>query len=258
MKKIGALLYGILSYTAFFASFSYLIGFTGNVIVPKGIDGPLTVPFWQAILTNIGLIALFGVQHSVMARAWFKKRWLKIIPKPVERSTYVLFSSAALIILFYFWQPMGGIIWQVESPILKAVFWAAFGIGYALVFVSSFLINHFDLFGLRQVWLYFKGKPYTHLEFSTPFLYKYVRHPLYFGVLLAFWSAETMSYTRLLFALVFTVYVIRAIRWEENDLVRFFGDNYRKYAEKVPMILPRFNSKKSEESPFQSIAKNKS
>lgn len=255
MKRIGILIYGVLCYFAFFGSFLYLIGFTGNLLVPKGIDGELSVPLWQAVLTNVSLIVFFGLQHSIMARAWFKKWWTQFIPQPMERSTYVLFSSLALVVLFYFWQPLGGIIWQVENPVMEGVLWATFGLGYTLVLVSSFLINHFDLFGLRQVWLNFQGKPYTHLKFGTPLLYKFVRHPLYFGILLAFWSAHTMSYTRLLFAVVFTVYALKAIQWEEKDLMRDFGDTYRKYADKVPSLIPRLFPKRSNKPVYDSVAK---
>ena len=255
MKRTGILIYGVISYFAFFGSFLYLIGFTGNLIVPKGIDGELVVPLWQAVLTNVSLILLFGVQHSIMARAWFKEWWLKMIPEAMERSTFVLFSSLALVIMFYFWQPLGGIVWEIESPFIVGILWATFALGYALVFISSFLINHFDLFGLRQVWLNFRRKPYTHLAFGTPFLYKIVRHPLYFGILLAFWSAGTMSVTRFLFATVFTIYTLKAIQWEEKDLMTHFGDLYRKYAEQVPMIIPSFFNKRSKEPVYKSIAK---
>lgn len=254
MKRFIILLYGLISYLAFFGSFLYLIGFTGNLVVPKGIDGELTVPLWQAIVTNVGLILLFGVQHSIMARDWFKRWVVRFIPEAIERSTFVLLSSLALVVLFVFWQPLGGIVWQIEQPIIVSILWGGFALGYALVFISSFLINHFDLFGLRQVWLYFQGKPYTSLKFRTPFLYDFVRHPLYFGILLAFWSAGTMSYTRLLFAVVFTVYVIRAIQWEEQGLVREFGDRYRKYAKRVPMIIPKIFIKKRKEPVYKSIA----
>ena len=255
MKRTGFLIYGVLSYFAFFGSFLYLIGFTGNLLVPKGIDGELVVPLWQGVLTNISLILLFGVQHSIMARAWFKEWWTKMIPEAMERSTFVLFASLALVTMFYFWQPLGGIVWEIENPFIVGVLWGTFALGYALVLASSFLINHFDLFGLRQVWLNFRGKPYTDLPFNTPFFYKYVRHPLYFGILLAFWSASTMSVTRLLFAFVFTAYTLKAIQWEEKDLMTHFGDLYRKYAEQVPMIIPSFFTKKSKEPVYKSIAK---
>ena len=254
MKRFAVLVYGIICYLAFLGAFLYLIGFTGNVFVPKGIDGPLTGPLWQAILINLGLIALFTLQHSLMARSWFKRWWTQIVPEAMERSTYVLFTSVALAILFYFWQPLGGIIWQFENPAIISILMACFAMGYTIVLISSFMINHFDLFGLRQTWFYFQQKPYSLLKFRTPFLYKYVRHPLYLGLLIAFWAAPVMSVTRLFFVSLFTVYILKAIRWEENDLISIFGDTYRKYAANVPMILPSFISRKKEEPVYQTIA----
>ena len=243
----------------FLFTFSYLIGFTANLIVPKGIDGELSSPLWLSILINFGLILLFGVQHSIMARQWFKKWLTRLIPAAAERSTFVLFSSLALLILFYAWQPLGGTVWILENQGLIILSWVVFGMGYGLVLWSSFQINHFDLFGLRQAWLYYRGKAYTELAFKTPFLYRYVRHPLYLGLLLAFWSAPIMSYTRLLFALLFTIYVLRAIRWEESDLVRVFGEKYRQYKARVPMILPspfRIGGKQKEPV-YKAIAKRR-
>ncbi|MEM6379139.1 MAG: methanethiol S-methyltransferase [Bacteroidota bacterium] len=253
MKRTIFLIYGLLCYFAFFGAFTYLMGFTGNLLVPKGIDGELSVPLWQAIVINLSLIALFGLQHSIMARSWFKKRWTKIIHPAIERSTFVLLSSVALVLLFYFWQPMGGIVWQIEHPFLVGALWATFAFGYALVFASSFAINHFDLFGLRQVWFYFRNKHYEELKFRVPLLYRFVRHPLYLGVLIAFWSAGTMSYTRLFFAVFFTVYTLRAITWEEKDLITHFGETYRKYKKQVPKIIPFRFGKKEAEPKYTSI-----
>ncbi|MEN0005283.1 MAG: methanethiol S-methyltransferase [Bacteroidota bacterium] len=257
MKRVAVLVYGVVAYLVFFGTFLYLIGFTGNLVVPRGIDGELQVPLWQAILTNVALIALFGAQHSLMARSWFKKWFTQYIPEAAERSTFVLLSSVALLVLFYFWQPIGGVLWSIESPFLHGIILGIFFLGYTIVLVSSFLTNHFDLFGLRQVWLYFRKQPYTLQKFRTPFLYEYVRHPLYFGILLAFWSAPTMSYTRLLFALVFTIYVLKAIQWEEYDLIQQFGDSYRKYIKQVPKILPRLVRRKSTTPAYQNIARRK-
>ncbi|GAB5553352.1 MAG: isoprenylcysteine carboxylmethyltransferase family protein [Saprospiraceae bacterium] len=234
------------------------MGFTGNLLVPKGIDGALAVPLWQALLTNASLILLFGLQHSIMARSWFKERWTKIVHPAIERSTYVLFASITLLILFYFWQPLGGTVWEVNNPLFRGALWACFGLGYALVFASSFAINHFDLFGLRQVWLYYQKKPYQDIKFRIPVLYRYVRHPLYFGVLLAFWSAGTMSYTRLFFAVFFTIYTLRAITWEEKDLITHFGDVYRKYKNQVPKLIPIKLGKKEIEPNFTSLASEES
>lgn len=258
MKRFGILLYGVFAYLVFFGTFGYLIAFTGNLFVPKTIDGSLQVPLWQALLTNAALIFLFGAQHSIMARSWFKNWWKRIVPEAMERSTFVLVSSLALVNLFYFWQPIGGVVWQINNPFIVGVLWSLFALGYTLVFVSSMLINHFDLFGLRQVWLNFRGKPYTDLKFQTPFLYKYVRHPLYFGILLAFWAAPTMSFARLFFAVLFTTYTLRAIRWEEKDLISHFGDQYRKYRDRVPMLLPAIFGRKAKPQPvYETIGSRK-
>ncbi len=257
MKRSLFLLYGIFCYLMFFASFNYFIGFTGNLFVPKGIDGPLSVPLWQALLTNLGLILLFGVQHSIMARTWFKKWWTQYVPQAIERSTFVLFSSLTLIAIMYFWQPLGGTVWTVENYFLQGVLYASFALGWVMVFVSSFLINHFDLFGLRQVWLHFRGKEYTDLNFKTPLLYKFVRHPLYLGVVIGLWSAVTMSYTRLFLAIGLTAYILRAIPWEEQDLVKSLGRSYRQYQTMVPRLLPFFGQKKKPEAVYQSIAKSR-
>lgn len=248
------MLYSIFAYMLFHLIFLYLIGFTGDLLVPKSLNGPLTVPFWQAILTDASLIALFGLQHSIMARPAFKRWWIKIIPEPIERSTYLLFTFAALAILFYGWQPLGGIIWTIENPVIVTLLWVLFALGWGVVVLSSFLINHFDLFGLRQTWLYFQGKPYTNLPFDTPFLYKYVRHPLYLGLLISFWAAPVMSGSRLFFATLLTTYVISAIRLEERDLVTHFAEVYREYKRNVPMILP-FGRKKKPTVNYKTIVK---
>ena len=245
MKRFAVLLYGVVVYLIFFATFLYLIGFVGNLLVPKSLDGALQVPLLQALLTNVILVLIFGIQHSTMARPWFKKWWKKYIPDPIERSTYVLFTVLALVALFAFWQPLGGIVWSVEDSYFAGVLWALFALGWTILLVSTFLINHFDLFGLRQVWLYFRGKPYEPLRFRLPLLYKWVRHPLYLGFILAFWAAPTMSYSRLFLAALFTAYILRAIRWEEKDLVTHFGEKYRSYQERVPMLLPFGKKRKS-------------
>lgn len=255
MKRFAVLLYGVVVYAVFFATFLYLIGFTANLFVPKGIDGALEVPLWQAIITNISLVLLFGVQHSVMARPWFKEMWTKFVPEPIERSTYVLFTVIVLIVLFMFWQPVGGVVWAVQGSFLTGALWALFALGWTILLVSTFLINHFDLFGLRQVWLYFRGKPYTTLKFSIPLFYKYVRHPLYFGFVLAFWAAPVMTVSRLFLAVLFTVYILKAIRYEEKDLLEHFGEKYRQYSEGVPMLLPSIFRKKKKSPAFQTLIK---
>jgi methanethiol S-methyltransferase len=238
IARVAAFVYGVVCYAIFFATFLYAIGFIGNFVVPKSIDSAPIVPLGQALLVNIGLLGLFGIQHSAMARQEFKTWWTSIVPKPVERSTYVLFSSLCLITLFYFWQPLGVTIWNVESPILQNLIHASFGFGWLLVLVSTFLINHFDLFGLRQVYVYLRGKDYTSLKFVTPGPYKYVRHPLYVGWLFAFWSTPTMTVAHLVFAVVTTAYILVAIQLEERDLVKVHGKAYADYRRRVPMLIP--------------------
>ena len=237
-NRVTTFLYGVVSYLIFFATFLYAIGFLGNVGVPKSIDSGRTAPLGVALLINAGLLAIFAVQHSVMARPWFKRMWTRVIPKEAERSTYVLISSVALILLFWLWQPIGGVVWNVEQPALRMVLYGLFALGFAIVLLSTFLINHFDLFGLRQVYLYLRGKEYKQLRFGTPLLYRHVRHPLYLGWLLAFWATPTMTIAHLVFAIATTVYIFMAIQFEEKDLLDTFGDDYRRYRENVPMIVP--------------------
>jgi protein-S-isoprenylcysteine O-methyltransferase Ste14 len=191
-----------------------------------------------SLAIDVGLLTLFAVQHSVMARKWFKDAWTKIVPSPIERSTYVLFSSLALILLFALWRPLGGVIWSVEDPTGRIVLRGLFAFGFALVLVSTFLINHFDLFGLRQVWLYLLGRPYETLRFGTPGPYRLVRHPLYVGWLFAFWMTPMMTFAHLLFSLATTAYILLAIQFEERDLVREHGDTYEEYRHSVPMLVP--------------------
>src|SRR5678815_3365879 len=237
-KRIAVFLYGVASYAAFFATFLYAIGFIGNFVVPVTMDGAPAMSSGKALIVDILLLGMFALQHSVMARPFFK-RWLtRFIPESAERSTYVLMSSLALIALFIFWQPLGGEVWTVTDPALRGVLWGFFAFGWLLVLVATFLINHFDLFGLRQVWLQLIGRPYSHLKFGTPGPYKLVRHPLYLGWLFAFWATPTMTGTHLLFAFVTTAYILVAIQFEERDLVDSLGDDYRRYRTRVPMILP--------------------
>jgi len=236
-SRTPAFLYGVVCYLVFFATFLYAMGFIGNFGVPKSIDSGPESPFVYALAINSALLGLFALQHSVMARQWFKSAWTRIVPAPVERSTYVLFSSLALLLLFWKWQPMGGVIWNVESAPGRLVLYALYAIGWLTVLAATFLINHFDLFGLRQVWLHLRGRAYTPLKFRTPGLYRYVRHPLYVGWLLVFWSAATMTAAHLVFAIATTAYILVAIQFEERDLLRLHAE-YAEYRRRVPMILP--------------------
>jgi protein-S-isoprenylcysteine O-methyltransferase Ste14 len=243
MSRILVFLYGVVCYAIFFITFLYAIGFVGNIMVPKSIDAAPQLPLSKALLIDILLLGIFALQHSVMARPGFKRWWTKIVPQAAERSTYVLFSSLALIALFANWQPLGGSIWNVQDPIGQIVLYTLFAFGWGLVLVSTFLINHFDLFGLRQVWLHLLGKEYTHLKFATPGPYKIVRHPLYVGWFFAFWATPAMTVTHLLFAVATTAYILIAIQLEERDLIDVHED-YAGYRRRVPMLIPRLFGKK--------------
>jgi protein-S-isoprenylcysteine O-methyltransferase Ste14 len=238
MKRIFAFAYGIVCYAVFFATLLYAIGFLGNFGVPKSIDSGPEGSTATALAIDGALLALFALQHSIMARPWFKRAWTSIVPEPVERSTYVLFSSVALLLMFWQWRPIGGIIWKIEGGIAETIIIGVYGAGLLVVLLSTFLINHFDLFGLRQVYLYMAGRKYTYIEFRTPFFYRYVRHPLYLGWLLTFWSAPVMTVAHLFFAAMTTAYILLAIRFEEADLITVHGEKYRRYRRQVPMIVP--------------------
>lgn len=243
LRRITIFIYGVVTYALFFLTFLYAAGFVGDIAVIKSIDGTPTSPLWQALLIDTVLLGIFAVQHSVMARPAFK-RWLtRYIPAEAERSTYVLASSLALIALFAHWEPIGGTIWQVSNPVGQAVFYGLFAFGWGLVLVATLLINHFDLFGLRQSWLALLSKPYTHLKFKTPGLYKYMRHPLYVGFLFAFWGTPNMTVTHLLFAVATTAYILIAIQLEERDLVKFHPE-YAGYRKRVPMLIPFVGGKR--------------
>jgi len=239
MHRIGVFVYGVVSYTAFFATFLYAIGFVGGFGVPRSIDSAPGGPVATAILVDVLLLAAFALQHSVMARPAFKRWWTRIVPEPAERSTYVLASSLALLLLFGQWRPIGGVVWQVENSVGQAVLYGLFAAGWLTVLVTTFLINHFDLFGLRQVWFHLRGEPYRPLGFVTPGPYRHVRHPLYVGWLLAFWATPTMTAAHLLFAVMTTAYILIAIRLEERDLGEVYGEMYAEYRRTVPMLVPR-------------------
>jgi protein-S-isoprenylcysteine O-methyltransferase Ste14 len=238
MKRLLAFIYGLVSYLIFIFTFLYAIGFVGNFIVPRSIDSATPAPFSQALLINALLLAVFAVQHSVMARPAFKRRWTRIVPKPVERSTYVLLSSLALILLFWQWRMMPDVVWDVENAAGRYILWAVFFLGWAIVLLGTYLINHLDLFGLRQVNLYRRGEKYTELEFRTPFLYKIVRHPIMLGFIIAFWATPRLTIGHLVFALATTAYILIAIQFEERDLASVHGTAYEAYREQVSMLLP--------------------
>jgi protein-S-isoprenylcysteine O-methyltransferase Ste14 len=237
MKRLATLTYGIFCYALFFATFLYAIGFIGNLIVPKSIDSVPTVSLGTALFINTLLLAVFALQHSIMARPFFKRAWTRIVPVAAERSTYVLFSSLALILLFALWQPMGGVIWDVDNVIARTALHVAYGLGWALVLASTFAIDHFDLFGLRQTWRYARGVKYEPPVFKQPILYRIVRHPLYVGWIVVFWSTPTMTIAHLFFAVVTTLYILIAIQFEEQDLENAHPE-YVGYKRRVPMLIP--------------------
>jgi methanethiol S-methyltransferase len=242
LKRLGYFVYGIASYLIFLATFLYAIAFVGGIGIRNRLDGPLTGSVTVAATIDLLLLLLFAVQHSVMARPWFKERWTQIVPWAVERSTYVLCASLALLLLFWQWRPLGGIVWTVENPLGRIILWTVFVVGWTTVLCVTFLISHFDLFGLRQVWMPLIGKPYTPVEFRTPLPYRLTRHPLYFGFLLAFWSTPTMTAAHLLFAMATTAYIVLAIQFEERDLITVHGEAYKRYRRTVPMLIPGFGT----------------
>lgn len=243
MKRVLVFLYGVIAYAFFVGTFLYAGGFVGNFFVPKSIDSTPTAPLATALLINAALLGLFAVQHSVMARQGFKKWITRFIPKAAERSTFVMATCVCLVLMFWQWQPIGGVIWDVQNPVGRAVLYGLFAFGFALVLITTFLINHFDLFGLRQVWLYLRGKEYRPVGFVMPIVYKHVRHPLYLGFLFAFWATPTMTIAHLVFALATTGYILIAIQLEERDLVREHGDKYANYRRQVPMLIPALQPK---------------
>jgi protein-S-isoprenylcysteine O-methyltransferase Ste14 len=244
VRRLLLLTYGILCYALFLATFLYTVGFIGGFLTPTRLDGPRQGSLAAALAIDAGMLALFAVQHSGMARPAFK-RWLtRFVPVPAERSTYVLLSSAALLLLFWQWRPLGGVVWDVPEGPARVAVYALFAAGWATVFVTTCLISHLDLFGVRQVWLAFRGVPYTPPPFVTPWAYRVVRHPLYVGWLTAFWAAPTMAAAHLLFAAGMTAYILLAIRWEERDLVAAHPE-YAGYRRRVPMLLPRLRGRPS-------------
>jgi methanethiol S-methyltransferase len=237
MKRLSIFIYGVICYALSLVTFVYAFCFLGNLWIPQSIDSVRAAPPATAVLANLALLAIFSVQHSAMARPAFKAWWTRILPRAAERSTYLLFSCLALVPMFALWQPIGGMIWTVRSPMGQAVLYGAYAFGWALLFFSTFLINHFDLFGLRQVWLQLIGKPYGDLPFRTPVLYRYVRHPLYVGWLFTFWATPIMTVAHLVFALATSAYILIAIQFEERDLIAVHPE-YQEYRRRVPMLFP--------------------
>jgi methanethiol S-methyltransferase len=238
MGRIVALLFGLACYVVFFGTFLYAIGFVEGMVVPKTIDSGDAVRLDEAVPVNLLLLTVFAFQHSIMARIGFKRWWTKFVPPSVERSVYVLFASLVLIMLFVHWRPIPIVVWSVESPALAQALVGLSMVGWLLVLLSTLLINHFELFGLRQVFFNLLRKPLPQPEFRTPSLYKVVRHPLYLGFIIAFWAAPTMTAGHMMFAAVTTAYILVAIAFEERDLIEAFGDEYRRYRERVSMLIP--------------------
>jgi protein-S-isoprenylcysteine O-methyltransferase Ste14 len=242
MRRRLFFIYGATAYVLFLGIYAYMAGFLGNFWVPKSIDSATGEPVAAAVLINLALLALFGVQHSVMARPAFKRIWTRIIPEPIERSTYVMASNAVTILLMWQWRSIDQVVWHVEQPVVRAAIWSVFAAGWLLVPTVTMMIHHFDLFGMRQVWLHLRGRDNESLEFRSPLLYKHVRHPLYIGWMIFFWATPTMTAGHLLFAGVLTGYMVLAVRFEERDLVAHFGEKYEAYRRQVPMFIPRSNT----------------
>ena len=238
MSKIISLVFGVVSYFIFFGTFLYAIGFVGNLVVPKSIDSGIEGATSTALLINLVLLTIFALQHSVMARPGFKKAWIRFVPKPIERSVYVLFASSALLLLFWQWRPMTGLVWNVENLIGRILLQAVFAAGWLIVLLSTFMINHFELFGLRQVYHNSRGTEPPEMDFKTRAFYKFVRHPIMLGFIIAFWATPTMTIGHLLFAAVTTAYILVAIQFEERDLVGAHGETYKEYRRKVGMLVP--------------------
>lgn len=244
MKRFIFFAYGILAYAIGMGSLLYAAGWLGGFGVPRTIDAQREGSLGAALVINLAVLAVFLVQHSVMARPAFKRWWTRFVPQPIERSTYVLFSGIAMGLLMWLWQPMGGTVWSVEGPIARGLVYAFYACGWLLLVAATFMINHFDLFGLRQVWLTLRGRDITPLQFKTPSLYKVVRHPIYVGWLTVMWAAPTMTGAHLVFALASTAYILIAVRFEERDLISEHGNSYAAYRRQVPMLIP-FTARKS-------------
>ena len=238
MSRKVSFVYGLVSYLIFLVTFLYAIGFVGNLVVPKSIDSGSSGPLWQALLVNTALLGLFAVQHSGMARPGFKRWWTRIVPKPIERSTYVLLASLVLALLFWQWRPLPAVVWAVQVEWARRLLWALFGLGWGIVLIATFMISHAHLFGLKQVYEHLRGKKPTPLEFQTPGLYRYLRHPIMLGFFIAFWATPQMTVGHLIFAIATTGYILLAVQLEERDLLQRFGKRYAAYRKQAPMFLP--------------------
>jgi protein-S-isoprenylcysteine O-methyltransferase Ste14 len=238
MAGLFAVLYGIVAYVTFLVTILYAIGFVGNFVVPKSIDTGVAGPFLESLIVNTLLLGLFAIQHSVMARPGFKRWWTRFVPASIERSTFVLFSSLALLLLYWQWRPMPEPVWTVQNPVAAAALNATSLFGWALLVLSTFMLSHFELFGLSQVFARLFRTDMPAAKFHTPLLYRVVRHPVYLSFLLAFWATSAMTVGHLLFALATTGYILIAIQLEERDLIDLFGDQYRRYRQSVGMLFP--------------------
>ena len=238
MSKLISFIYGVINYLLFFAVFLYLIAFVGDFLVPKSVSSGEAQNLFNAIIVNISLVVLFAVQHTIMARDSFKKCLTQFIPVHIERSTFMLFTSIVLILLFYYWQPVNGVVWQVDNPALAAGIYAVFALGWLLVLISTFLTNHFDLFGLRQVYFHLTDTEYSHIPFTEMLFYKWIRHPMMLGLLIAFWSTPVMTASHLIFSVAMTIYILIGIQFEEKGLVSLLGDNYIQYQTRTSKLFP--------------------
>lgn len=246
MNRSLAVVYGMLSYTLFLVVFLYLIGFVGNLFVPRSVDNALAAPVGSAVTIDVILITLFAVQHSVMARPAFKRWWTRIVPKPIERSTYVLVASLVLVLMFWQWRELPAVVWDLSWQPARLGVWTLFWLGWATVLASTFMINHFELFGLKQVFAAWKARPSVDTGFRATLLYRVVRHPLMLGFLIAFWAAPTMTAGHLLFAAVMTGYILLALQIEEHDLMAALGARYAEYRQRVPMLIPGLRKRRTD------------